>query len=192
MRVIRRPSPPTRKPRAPCHDGCQSAGPLHIELELPLDIEVTGRDGRARTLADVKVTNCPEQLEVDAVTLGAANSDTGSEMLDAIWKFAFPNLFRAFAKNEWSLSKDLAKEAGTRDLDVLVQAHWQIDHLGRNPDPDAALAAMAGTSLRQIKNVLHKPTSGPRAPVRPLTPGAALVANVLRAVHRGRIIFLDP
>ena len=147
-------------------------GPLHIELELPLDVEVTGRGGRARTLADVNVTNCPEQLEVDAVTFGAANSDTGSEMLDAIWKFAFPNLFRAFAKNEWSLSKDQAKEAGTKDLDVLVQAHWQIDHLGRNPDPDAALAAMAGTSLRQIKNVLNKPTSRPRAPVRPLTPGA--------------------
>jgi hypothetical protein len=147
-------------------------GPQHIELDVPFEIQVTGKGGRARSLADVSVTNCPEELELDAVTFGAANSDTGSEMLDAIWKFAFPNLFRAFTGNDWSLSRDEAKKAATKDLDVLVQALWQMDHLGRSPDPDAALATMAGTSLRQIKNVLQKPRSGSRAPVRPLTPDA--------------------
>src|SRR5260370_25236363 len=91
-------------------------GPLHIELELPLDLEVTGRGGRARTLADVNVTKCPEQLEVDAVTFGAANSVTGSEMLDAVWKFAFPNLFWAFPEHEGAPSKDPAKGAGRKDL----------------------------------------------------------------------------
>jgi hypothetical protein len=146
-------------------------GPLHIELELPLDLEVTGRDGRARTLDDVRVTGCPEQLQLDSLSFGAANSDTGSEMLDAIWKFAFPHLFRAFEGSEGSLSRERAQAAATQDLDVLVQAHWQIENLGRSPDPDAAIAAMAGTSLRQIKNLLNKPTTGPRAPVRPLPPG---------------------
>src|ERR1700751_4581355 len=65
-------------------------GPLHIELELPLHLEVTGRDGRARTLDDVRVTGCSVQLQLDCLSFGAANSDTGSEMLDAIWKFALP------------------------------------------------------------------------------------------------------
>ena len=159
-------------------------GPLHIEIELPIDIEVTGKDGRARSLADLKVTQCPEELEMDSVIFGAPNSDTGAEMLDGIWKFAFPNLFHAFEKNDWSLSQDQAKEAATKDLDVLVQAHWQIDHLDRNPDPDAAIAVMAGTSLRQVKNVLKKPTSGPRAPVRPLTPGPGKKGRTTRRSHK--------
>lgn len=61
-------------------------GPLHVELDLPFEIEVTGKGKPARSLADVSVTNCPEELELDAVIFGAANSE-GSEMLDAIWKF---------------------------------------------------------------------------------------------------------
>jgi hypothetical protein len=57
-----------------------------------------------------------------------------------------------------------------KDLDVLVKAHWQMGHLEKSADPDAAIAFMAGTSIRQVKNVLKKPTAGPSAPVRPLRP----------------------
>ena len=78
---------------------------------MAIQIEVTGKGGHARTVGDVQVTRCPADLEVDSLSLGAANSDTGSEMVDAIWKFAFPHLFRAFEASEGSLTKKQTMEA---------------------------------------------------------------------------------
>src|SRR2546428_5341402 len=53
-------------------------GPLHIELELPLDVEVTGRGGRAPTPGEVKVTNWSKEAKGEAGTFRGAHSRTRS------------------------------------------------------------------------------------------------------------------
>jgi len=109
------------------------------------------------------ITSAPEELGRNDVTLSVPSTDTADSMLDAIWRFAFPNLTKAIEENDLKLTDQQVKRYALKDLDVLAQSDWQRAQRDRSTDPDAKIARDMGTSVRQVKG-------DSTAPVKPLKP----------------------
>jgi hypothetical protein len=104
------------------------------------------------------------------VTLSVPSTDTADSMLDAIWRFAFPNLTKAIEENLLKLTDQQVKRYALKDLDVLAQSDWQRAQRDRSTDPDAKIARDMGTSVRQVKGILRRRREDSTAPVKPLKP----------------------
>src|SRR5467141_4104866 len=116
------------------------------------------------------ITSAPEELGRNDVTLSVPSTDTADSMLDAIWRFAFPNLTQAIEENDFKLTGQQVKRYALKDLDVLAQSDWQRAQRDRSTDPDAKIARDMGTSVRQVKGILRKRREVSTAPVMPLKP----------------------
>jgi len=81
-------------------------------------------------------------------------------MLDAIWRFAFPNLTRAIEENDLKLTDQQVKRYALKDLDVLAQSDWQRAQRDRSTDPDAKIARDMGGILRRRRRDLRSPSEG--------------------------------
>jgi hypothetical protein len=146
--------------------------PLHIEIDLPIDYE-RKRNSDVSTGAPedrYTITSAPEELGRNDVTLSVPSTDTADSMLDAIWRFAFPNLTKAIEENDLKLTDQQVKRYALKDLDVLAQSDWQRAQRDRSTDPDAKIARDLGTSVRQVKGILRRRREDSTAPVKPLKP----------------------
>ena len=82
------------------------------------------------------ITSAPEELGRNDGTLSVPSTDTADSMLDAIWRFAFPNLTKAIEENDLKLTDQQVKRYALKDLDVLAQSDWQRAQRDRSTDPD--------------------------------------------------------
>ena len=146
--------------------------PLHIEIDLPIDYErKRNSDVSTGALEDrYTITSAPEELGRNDVTLSVPSTDPADSMLDAIWRFAFPNLTKAIEENDLKLTGQQVKRYAVKDLDVLAQSDWQRAQRDRSTDPDAKIARDMGTSVRQVKGILRRRREDSTAPVKPLKP----------------------
>ena len=97
-------------------------GPLHIELELPIDFErKNAAESATGAVADrYTVTKVPDELGRSSVEVSIPSTDTTDAMLDEIWRFAFPNLRKATEENGYELTGEQVKQFALQDLDVLA------------------------------------------------------------------------
>jgi len=88
-------------------------GPLHIELDLPIQFERKHSEGTmAGTLEDrYAITEAPDELSRHSVEVSIPSTDTTDAMLDEIWKFAFPNLSNAIEENEYVLTGEQVRSS---------------------------------------------------------------------------------
>jgi hypothetical protein len=147
-------------------------GPLHIEIDLPINFDRKHDSALASGALEDRylITTVPQALGQGDVTLSVPSTDTSDAMLDAIWQFAFPNMAKAIADNDYRLTADQVAQFAVRDLDVLARSDWQRAQLERSADPHAKIARNMNTSIRQVKNILASRTQGAPAPVEPLKP----------------------
>jgi hypothetical protein len=106
------------------------------------------------------ITSAPEELGGNGVTLSVPSTDTADSMLDAIWRFAFPNLTKAIEENDLKLTDQQVKRYALKDLDVLAQSDWQRAQRDRSTDPDAKIARDMGGILRRRRRDLRSPSEG--------------------------------
>ena len=115
-------------------DGCtwsQYRGPLFLEFSLPAKFQLRERGESAAPMSpeDVVVGDVAELVEGAPLAVTIPESGTGSEMLEAIEKQAFPYVFdvrNAFGEDA---TEEELREAVRAELQALVRASWKLEHV---------------------------------------------------------------
>jgi hypothetical protein len=146
-------------------------GPIHIEFELPVEFDDI-REGGAKTTTDVVLKKF-DGLWEGTFDCHVPLTDNGMEMWRQVKQFAFPNISAVFDDPTGAgPTEEQVRAAVHGDLEVYVRATWQDEHLRRSDDPDARIALMLRTSLRQVKNILKRPAKAPPGKVHALRKGS--------------------
>jgi hypothetical protein len=152
-------------------EGCRIAeydGPLFIDFELPVECEVDVPDGDAGPIAPehVQVRSVDGLLERGMV-LREGDCDTGTEMSEAVMRFAFPHVYREWRTGEDQPDAERLAHAVKEDALELVRTAWRREHTKRSADPAARLATQMDLPRKLAERRLQD-----AAPPEPTPPDA--------------------
>ncbi|WP_428266005.1 hypothetical protein [Haliangium sp.] len=138
-------------------DGCvweEYHGPLFIDFKLAAKVEIEPPPTGDRPLDPdkVRVTDI-ERLAAreEFLTWSTADSDTGSELLETITRFAFPETAKLYWGEEEGIDRDALERAVTKDAMKLVEYTWRRAQLMRSSDPQAQLAVQMDAPVRLLR-----------------------------------------
>jgi hypothetical protein len=132
-------------------------GPLWVEFEVPATwhTEPAPDDAPSPLRPEQIVVDDVHEVEPGELRAAVAPADTGSDMVESIFRWAFPKLHEALYGPDRVIGRedaeDRLREVVRAELLRQVQASWRIRGTQRADDPLSRVAAEMDTSRRWVE-----------------------------------------